>query len=395
MKKLLSLENLTLLALILAVPFGLKFPEIAQSIKVLGDLFIRLLKMIIVPLIFASVFTAILNLEHISKFKDLGIKTILYYLSTTGMAVLTGLILVNLIQPGKGGNFNVTGEKPEVEPFSLEKFLLSLIPENPVESLAKGEVLQIIIFAIFLGLAVLTIDRFKQEIIKNFFEGIGDALINLTKWVVLLTPIGVFALVSYIIATVGIEAFLSLWEYAFTVVLGLLIHAFVNLPLIAFIFGRYNPYKYFLSVREALLLAFSTASSAATLPVSMELARERGKVKKEVAGFVLPLGATVNMDGTALYESVAAVFLANVYGIDLSLSQMAVIFLTVTLASIGAAAIPGAGLILLTLVLSSVGIPLEGIGLIIAVDRFLDMLRTAVNVWGDLNGAKILNRFVK
>jgi len=222
-----------------------------------------------------------------------------------------------------------------------------------------------------------------------------DALINLTKWIVLFTPIGVFALVSYIVATAGIEAIVSLWEYAFTVILGLLIHAFVNLPLIAFIFGRYNPYKYFLNVREALLLAFSTASSAATLPVSMELAQEKGKVKKEVAGFVLPLGATVNMDGTALYESVAAVFLANVYGIELSLSRMAVIFLTVTLASIGAAAIPGAGLILLTLVLSSVGVPLEGIALIIAVDRFLDMLRTAVNVWGDLNGAKILNRFVK
>ncbi len=395
MRKLLSLENLTLFALILAIFFGLKFPDLSQSIKVIGDLFIRLLKMIIVPLVFASVFTAILNLEHIGKLKDLGIKTLLYYLTTTGMAVLTGLILVNIIQPGKGENFNVSGGKPEVEPFSFEKFIISLIPENPVESLAKGEVLQIIIFAILLGIAVLTIDKFKQEIIKNFFEGFVDALINLTKWIVLFTPIGVFALVSYIVATAGIEAIVSLWEYAFTVILGLLIHAFVNLPLIAFIFGRYNPYKYFLNVREALLLAFSTASSAATLPVSMELAQEKGKVKKEVAGFVLPLGATVNMDGTALYESVAAVFLANVYGIELSLSQMAVIFLTVTLASIGAAAIPGAGLILLTLVLSSVGVPLEGIALIIAVDRFLDMLRTAVNVWGDLNGAKILNRFVK
>ncbi|WP_461831409.1 dicarboxylate/amino acid:cation symporter [Aquifex sp.] len=395
MRKLLSLENLTLFALILAIFFGLKFPDLSQSIKFIGDLFIRLLKMIIVPLVFASVFTAILNLEHIGKLKDLGIKTLLYYLTTTGMAVLTGLILVNIIQPGKGESFNVSGEKPEVEPFSFEKFIISLIPENPVESLAKGEVLQIIIFAVLLGIAVLTIDKFKQEIIKNFFEGFVDALINLTKWIVLFTPIGVFALVSYIVATAGIEAIVSLWEYAFTVILGLLIHAFVNLPLIAFIFGRYNPYKYFLNVREALLLAFSTASSAATLPVSMELAQEKGKVKKEVAGFVLPLGATVNMDGTALYESVAAVFLANVYGIELSLSQMAVIFLTVTLASIGAAAIPGAGLILLTLVLSSVGVPLEGIALIIAVDRFLDMLRTAVNVWGDLNGAKILNRFVK
>ncbi len=394
--KLLSVENLTLLALILAVPFGLYFPELSQSIKIFGDVFLSLLKMIIVPLVFASVFTAILGLGDIKKFRSLGLRALLYYFSTTAMAVLTGLVLVNIINPGKGESLEglELKEVPQVEEFSLQSLILNLIPQNPFQAFAEGRVLQIIVFAVLLGLAVLVIDSFKKEIIKNFFEGFNDALVQLTKWVILLTPVGVFSLVAYLIGKTGIDVLLSLWEYALTVVLGLLVHAFVNLPLLAFIFGKYNPYDYFLKVREAILIAFSTASSAATLPVSMELAEERGKVKKEVAGFVLPLGATINMDGTALYESVAAVFIANLYGIELSLSQMITIFLTATLASVGAAAIPGAGLVMLTLVLSSVGIPLEGIALIIAVDRFLDMLRTATNVWGDLNGAKILNRFV-
>jgi len=395
--RLLTLENATLLALLLAVPFGLKFPELAQKFKFLGDLFLSLLKMIIVPLVFTSVFGAVLGLGSVDRFKSLGLKALLYYFTTTAMAVFTGLLLVSLIKPGKG--VSVEGlekpQLPQVEEFSLTSLLLRLVPENPFKAFAEGQVLQIILFAVLLGLATLTVDAFKREIIKNFFEGVNEALVQLTKWVILLTPIGVFSLVSYLIGKAGIELLLSLWEYALTVVAGLLIHAFVNIPLVAFVFGGYNPYKYFLQVREALLVAFSTASSAATLPVSMEVAREKGGVKKEVAGFVLPLGATINMDGTALYESVAAVFIANVYGIELSFSQLLTIFLTATLASVGAAAIPGAGLVMLTLVLSSVGLPLEGIGLIVAVDRLLDMLRTAVNVWGDLNGAKILSRFVR
>ncbi len=394
--RLFSLENLTFLSLVLAVLLGIYIPDYGEHLKIFGDIFLNLLKMIIVPLVFTSVFTAILGLGDITKFRNLGLKALLYYFSTTAMAVMTGLVIVNILQPGKGVQVNgiQPAEVPKVEEFSLTNLLLNLIPSNPFQSFAEGKVLQIIVFAIFIGLAVLVIDKFKQEIIKNFFEGFNDALIQLTKWVILMTPIGVFSLVYYLISNAGVEVLISLWKYALAVVLGLLIHAFINLPLLAYIFGRYNPFKYFLQVREALLIAFSTASSAATLPVSMELAQEKGKVKKEVAGFVLPLGATINMDGTALYESIAAVFIANIYGIELSFSQMLTIFLTATLASIGAAAIPGAGLVMLTLVLSSAGIPLEGIGLIIAVDRFLDMLRTAINVWGDLNGAKILNRFV-
>ncbi len=395
MKRLISIENLTVLSIILGVITGIYLPEVGLSIKLLGDVFLNLLKMIIVPLVFTSVFIAMLGLGDIAKFRDMGIKTILYYFSTTALSVLVGLIVVNILEPGKGVEVRTGLEAPQVKELTLTDVVMNIIPSNPFQSFVQAQVLQIIFFAMLLGLAMLTVGREKLSSVYKFFDGINDGLVNLTRWIIKLTPVGVFALVSFMVASVGIEAFVSLWKYALTVVLGLGIHAFVTLPLLGFLVGRYNPYRYFMKVREAPLLAFSTASSAATLPVSMQVAEEKAGVKKETAGFVLPLGATINMDGTALYESVAAVFIANVYGIELSLGQMVTIFLTATLASIGAAAIPGAGLVMMTLVLTSVGIPLEGIGLIIAIDRFLDMLRTATNVWGDLNGARIVDRFVK
>ncbi len=394
MRRFFTVENLTLLSIFFGVLAGVFIPELMLKLKILGDVFLSLLKMIIVPLVFTSVLIAMLGLGSISRFKDMGLKTVGYYLTTTALSVSAGLVLVNLINPGEGESF-VPAKTVQVKTLEPEDIVWSIIPSNPVRSFVEGKVLQIIFFAILLGLATLAVNREKRTHIFNFFDGLNDGLINLTRWIIKLTPVGVFALVGFITADMGIEVLLTLWKYAVTVVLGLFVHAFVTVPLLAFVFGRYNPYDYFLKVREAVLLAFSTASSAATLPVSMQVAEEKGKVKKETAGFVLPLGATINMDGTALYESVAAVFIANIYGINLEFSQMIMIFLTATLASIGAAAIPGAGLVMLTLVLSSAGVPLEGIGLIIAVDRFLDMFRTSVNVWGDLNGAKIIDRFIK
>jgi len=396
MRKLLSIENLTLVGVLLGVIAGIYLPEAVKDLKIVGDLFLALLKMIIVPLVFTSVFIAMLGLEDISRFKDIGLRTMAYYVTTTGLSVLTGLILVNLLEPGKGNDIVHHGRDiGELKGLSLKDVIWSIVPANPIKSFVEGKVLQVIFFSILLGLATLAINKKKMRHVFNLFDGLNDGLINLTGWIVKLTPAGVFSLVGFMVADMGMEVLLSLWKYALTVLLGLFIHAFVTLPVLGFLFGGYNPYRYFLKVREAPLLAFSTASSAATLPVSMRVAEEKGGVRKETAGFVLPLGATINMDGTALYESVAAVFIANVYGVELGFSQMVMIFLTATLASIGAAAIPGAGLVMLTLVLSSIGVPLEGIGLIIAVDRFLDMLRTAVNVWGDLNGAKIIDRFVR
>ena len=396
MKKLLSVENLTILGILAGILAGIYIPELMKDLKLVGDVFLSLLKMIIVPLVFTSVFVAVLGLGDIAKFGDLGIKAIAYYVLTTSLAVALGILLVTIIEPGKGAVHPApAGEVPQVKTLTLEDIVWSIIPSNPLKSFAEGKVLQIIFFAVLLGLAVLSIKREKLTHVHNLFDGINDGLINLTKWIILLTPLGVFSLVGYMIATAGLSAFLSLWKYALTVVLGLALHGFVTIPLLGFLAGKYNPYRYFAQVREAPLLAFSTASSAATLPVSLEVAQEKGGVRKETAGFVLPLGATINMDGTALYESVAAVFIANFYGIDLGAGHLFAIFMTATLASIGAAAIPGAGLVMLTLVLGSIGVPLEGIALIIAVDRFLDMLRTSINVWGDLNGARILDRLTR
>ena len=395
MKKLLNTENLTLIGIISGFLLGVYFPDFSKKIQLLGEIFLTLLKLIIVPLVFTSVFVAIISLGNIKRFKNLGTKTFMYYFATTGFSIILGLILVNLIKPGENFQTSFTIENvSKIETLSFRELIWNIIPSNPFESFVKGKILQIIFFSVIFGLSVLTLDKNKISSLINFFDALNHALINLTKWIIKLTPVGVFSLVSYTVAEVGVGILFPLGKYVITVILGLLIHAFFTLALLGFFLGKYNPYSYLIKVREALFLAFSTASSAATLPVTLELAEEKGKIKNEVAGFVLPLGATINMDGTALYEAVAAVFIANIYGISLSFSQLFIIFLTATLASIGAAAIPGAGLVMLTLVLTSVGIPLEGMGIILAVDRFLDMLRTAVNVWGDLTGAKIVDKLL-
>jgi len=393
-KRFITIENLTLLSIIVGILLGIFVPEFISKFKFIGDIFITLLKMVIVPLIFASVFISIVSLGSLKNIKDLGGKTIFYYLATTSISIITGLSIVNILTPGKGAEFTKKMCTFEHK-FKVSDLILNIFPENPLKSLVEGKVLQIIFFAILFGLAVLTINEKKKEQIYNFFDGVNDSMIRLTKWIIRLTPIGVFFIVSHIVAIKGIKPIILLWEYILAVVIGLLIHAIINLGFLGYLVGKFNPLFHFMEVREALLVAFSTASSSATLPISLEVAEEKAKISKKVAGFVLPLGATINMDGTALYEAVASMFIANIYGINLNFGQQIVIFLTATLASIGAAGIPSAGLVTMTLVLNTVGLPIEGIGIILAVDRFLDMLRTSVNVWGDMVGAKILDRFVK
>ncbi len=396
MKKLLSIENLTVLGIVLGIAFGVFFKEQALLIKPLGDAFLSALKMITIPLIFASVFVSIAGLSSIKEIKDMGIKTILYYFSTTALAVATGIIIVNIIHFSPPEDLKLSTENIHInKEFSLESLLNSFIPSNIFQSLAEGKVLHVIIFSILFAISVLTLQKQKKEIITNFFDGINDSMLTIAKWIINLSPIGVFALVAYIVAEKGLSSIFSLWQYVVAVIVGLLIHAVINLGLIAFLVGRFNPFKYFTKIKEALLIAFSTSSSSATLPVSMEVAETKAGIKKKVAGFVLPLGATINMDGTALYEAIAAMFVASFYGIDLSIGEQIIIFFTASLAAIGAAGIPSAGLVTMTLVFTAVGIPLEGIALILSVDRFLDMLRTTVNVWGDLIGAKIIDRFVR
>ena len=392
------LENQTLYGILIGVFLGVVVPEFANYLKVLGDIFLRLLKAIAIPLVMASIFVSIVSLGSLKELKDLGLKAFAYYLSTTFLAVLTGLVVVNLffgigengISPPSAGNFT----PKEV---SLYDFFVSFFPSNIFQALAEGKIIQIIVFTILFALGVVAIKETLKgkETVINFFNGVNEALLNLAGWIIKLTPIGVFAIVYYQVAKHGLHVFLELWKYALAVLVGLFWHATVNLGLIAKIFGKVNPAEYFTKVREALLVAFSTASSSATLPVSLEVAEKKAGIDKKIAGFVLPLGATVNMDGTALYEAVAAMFVASIYGIHLSLEQQIIVLITATLAAIGAAGIPSAGLVTMTLVFSAVGLPLEGIAVILAIDRFLDMFRTAINVWGDLIGAKIIDNLFK
>ncbi len=389
MKFLKSLENQTLLAILLAIACGIYFSQYMISLGILGDMFIRLLKMVIMPLIFVSVFMSVAGLGSMKKLRDMGIKVFVYYTATTSLAVIVGLVLVNLIEPGSR-EVTSTGLVPSISEFSLKTLVLDLIPSNPVKSFVEGKVLQVIFFALLLGLATLSLNEQSRQTLSGIAEALHDALITLTGWIITLTPFGVFFIVAALVAEKGLDPLLDLWDYVITVVLGLVLHAAVILGFLCMLLGRINPLKYFLQIREAVLVALSTASSSATLPVSMEVAEKKAGVPKTVAGFVLPLGATINMDGTALYEAVAAVFIANLYNVDLSFIQQVTVFLTAVLASVGAAGIPSAGLVTMALVLQSVGLPLEGIGLILAVDRFLDMLRTSVNVWGDLVGTRII-----
>ncbi len=385
-----SVENLTLGGIVTGIVLGVFLPEGGSVAKILGDIFIRLLKMLIIPLVSVSIISAILTIEKKGILKQIGFYTIAYYLTTTALAVTTGLILVVVIHPSvplRGVTHTLSGSA------TWKDLLLSFFPENIVKSFAEGKVLQVILFAILFSVAVNFLPAKQKGILKDLFQAFNEAFMVITRWIILLTPAGVFGLVYYITSRYGVKSFAELGWYIVTVVTGLLFHAFVTLPLLGYFLGRFNPYKYSSSVSEALLIALSTASSSATLPVSLKVAEEKGKVSPVVAALVLPLGATINMDGTALYEAVATVFIANSYGVSLTAAQLIVVFLTATLVSIGAAGIQGAGMVMMTIVLTSVGLPVEGIGLIVVVDRFLDMLRTSVNVWGDLTGAKIITRF--
>jgi Na+/H+-dicarboxylate symporter len=395
--KLFSTENLTLLSIIAGILFGIFLPEIAINFELLGSLFLSLLKMLIVPLIFASIFMAILNIGNVEQLKNIGSKAFIYYFSTTALAVIMGIIIVNLINPGYEHEITTAtlNTAPQVKEFSIADFILSFVPTNIVNSLANGSIIQIIFFTILLAVATLYLNDEKQTPLRNFFDSLNEAMMKLAHWVIALTPVGVFGLVSYVVADKGLESLINLGEYVFAVLLALFIHAIVTLPVILYFVTKTSPFAYFMQVREAVLLALSSASSSATLPVSIDVAKNRGGVSKKSAGFILPLGATVNMDGTALYESIAVIFIANLAGVDLSFGQQIIIFVTATLAAIGAAGIPGAGLVMMVVVLDAVGLPTEYIAVIMVVDRVLDSFRTATNVWGDLIGAKVLDKVIR
>jgi Na+/H+-dicarboxylate symporter len=369
-------------------------PSILSLADPLAEFFLRLLKMIIVPLIITSIVSGVAGVGEIRGLGRLGAKTLFYYITTSMLAIWTGQILVNLIKPGVGADLGLvkTPEGVKAADQSLWDILLRMIPTNPFESVAKADILPVIVFCLLFGIFLVQLEGRKRESLQGLFESGFEVMMKLTRFVIAFAPLGIFGLIARIVATTGFEPFKSLGIYFLTVLIGLIIHGSLTLPLLVSIFAKINPFRYAQAMSPALLTAFSTSSSSATLPLTIESAEDRAGISNRTTSFVLPLGATINMDGTALYECVAVIFIAQAYGIELTFTEQAIVAFTALLASIGAAGIPMAGLVMMTIVLKAVGLPLEGIGLILAVDRLLDMCRTTVNVWSDSCGAAIIAR---
>lgn len=397
MKKL-QLHWQILIAFAIAIIWGLFLTDYVQYVSWMGTLFLRALKMIIIPLIFSSIVTGVANIGDGGSLGRLGGKTFGYYLVTTTFAILTGLFFVNIFQPGVGAEL---GFSKMVDGLSSAKdsfgdTLINIIPTNIFEALTNGTILPIIFFAILLGYFITRIDEKPKGILTNFFNAIFDVVMKITMVIIKFTPLGILGIVAKVVAEQAsdTEALIAvggrLGLYMITVILALGVHFWITLPLILKFIGHANPVAHFKAMRTPLLTAFSTSSSSATLPLTMEAVEHNSGVSNKVTSFVLPLGATVNMDGTALYECVAAMFIAQAYGVEMGIFQQIIVVVTALLASIGAAGIPMAGLVMISVILSAVGLPLEGIGLILAVDRILDMLRTTTNVWSDSCGAVVV-----
>jgi Na+/H+-dicarboxylate symporter len=390
-----KLHTQIFLGIILGLFCGILFRENAVIFQPIGDMFIRLLRMVVIPIIFSSLVVGVLNLGNVKSLGRLGGRTFVYYLTTTLAAVFIGLLVVNMIHPGWDADIQVTEsvlpDGLQNQTLFLSDILKNLVPENIFKAMVEGQTLGLIFFSIIFGCALLAIGK-KAEAMGRMVESLNEVVLKITDWIMLLAPIGVFALMASLVGKIGLAAFKPLALYMATVLIGLALHSLFVLSGILVFIGKYSPITFVKRMFPALATAFSTDSSVATLPVTMECLEKNVGISKKVTGFVTPLGATINMDGTALYEAVAAMFIAQVYGIDLTLTQQFIIALTATLASIGAAGIPSAGLITLVIVLKAVNLPLEGIGLLLAVDRILDMCRTTVNVLGDAVGALVVAR---
>ncbi len=377
---------------------GWVFGKEMEAVTWMGEIFLNLLKMLVVPLIISSMIVGIAGLGDVRKVGKTGAITFIYFMTTTAISVTLGLIMVNLINPGVGVEM-IAQELPqriaEKKAIGITDILKSFVSDNLVRSMANLEILPIIIFSLVFG-GVLTTLGDKGKPVIAFFDGVNAAIMKVVHLVMYVAPLGVFALIASKMGAAGggelfVAEIMKLGKYALTVVLALMIHAAVVLPLILYFVTGRNPLLYLINASQAVVTAFSTASSSATLPVTIECAELRNKVSRKASLFVLPLGATVNMDGTALYEAVAALFIAQLFGIELGFGQQVIIFLTATLAAIGAAGIPQAGLVTMVMVLTAVGLPLEGIGMLLSIDWLLDRFRTATNVWGDSVGAAVVD----
>jgi Na+/H+-dicarboxylate symporter len=381
-----------LIALAIAILYGLFLADYAYLVTWMGDLFLRALKMIIIPLILTSIISGVTSIGDAQNLGRLGLKTISYYITTSLFAIMTGLVFVNLIQPGFGADLGLKKNVPELAAASGDVWdiILRMVPTNIFEAFVSFDILAIIFFSILFGFFITRVDTKPKDFLTTLFNSGFEVMMKLTHFIIRFTPLGILGIVVAVVAEQRenlVEVLGSLSKYFVTVLIGLVIHSTITLPLILRAIGKVHPFKHLQAMTTPLLTAFSTRSSSATLPLTIDAVENNSGVSNKISSFVLPLGATINMDGTALYECVAAMFIAQAYGIDLSFLQQMIVVFTALLASIGAAGIPMAGLVMISVILTAVGLPLEGVGLILAVDPFLDMCRTSVNVWSDSCGA--------
>lgn len=404
MKKKMLLANKVFIALITGIAFGLiahgffpaQFNDFFAKwiLTPIGNVFLRGIKMIVVPLVLCSLISGAASIGDIKKLGRVGGKILTYYVLTTALAVTIALIFANLFDPGVGLNIPLPTEYKAAEvPFIMDVFT-NMIPTNPIESLVKGDMLQIIIFAILFGVSITLVGESAKPLL-NVINQANDIMLKIIGIIMLVAPYGVFALISKVLITQGIEVLLPLLKYTFTILLVLLIQMLIVYGVALKILGKVNPLKFYKKFWTVMVVAFSTSSSNATIPINLDTCQKRLGVPESISSFTIPLGATVNMDGTAIMQGVAAIFIAQLFGVELNFTHQLLIILTATFASIGTAGVPGAGIVMLAMVLQQVGIPLEGIAIVLSVDRIIDMCRTVVNITGDAVGTVIVSNSEK
>lgn len=380
--------------LIFGILFGSLLPEHTPYISWLGDLFLRALNMVIVPVVLCSIISGVASVGSAENLGRIGLKTMGFYMLTSLIAIVTGLLFVNLFTPGIGADL---GLRQEVETMNangstIGDTLLGIIPKNIFAALMEGQMLSIIFFAVLFGFFITRVNEKPRRFLTDFFSSTLDVFMEITMFFIRFAPLGIFAIVAKQVSLTPdlIQLAKSMGFYMLTVLIAISIHMFFTLSIALKLLGNINPIKHLRAMSSVLLTAFSTSSSNATLPLTMESIENKAGVSNKIASFTLPLGATINMNGTALYECIAVIFIAQAYGIELTFAQQMIVVFTALLAAIGSAGIPMAGIVMMTIVLNAVGLPLEGIGLILAVDRILDMFRTSLNVYGDTCGAVVV-----
>lgn len=375
-------------SLVLSVVVGLFLGDSAVVpvktwIAPVGTMFINLIKMMIVPVVLCSLIVGMTSMGDMKKLGRIGIKTVAFYMVTTAIAIVIGFSVAGVIEPGVGMALPAEAAPKVKEAPSIMQVFVNMIPKNPIESMAKADILPVIVFALFIGAGIISVGGKKGALLINVFDSGAEVCYKVIAMIMRLAPIGVFCLLLPVVVQNGPKVLLPLLSVIMAMAVGSILHAVLVYSGIAAAVGHMSPVKFFRGMAEAMVIAFTTCSSAGTLPVNMKNIQEKLGVKRDIASFILPLGATINMDGTALYMGVCSLFIANVYNIPLTVDQMMLIILTGTLASIGTAGVPGAGLIMLAMVLQSVGLPMEGLALVAGIDRVLDMFRTTLNITGD------------